>query len=61
MNLGREQVDMSQAALARRHEDMRQLYKLMMYLRHARYVGPVEPRAVDPDAVSDRRTRGSGR
>jgi hypothetical protein len=43
MMTNKREPDMSPIALGRRREEMRQLYKLMMYLRRARLVGPVEP------------------
>jgi hypothetical protein len=52
------ETDMSPAAVSRRHEEMRQLYKLMMYLRHAKVIGPVEP---GDHVVIDRRTNDSDR
>jgi len=45
---------MSPAVLARRREDMRQLYRLMMYLRRARLVGPVNPSVTPKTSGSDR-------
>lgn len=47
MTRSREPVDMSPTAVARRHEEMRQLYKLVMYLRGARVLGPVKPERTD--------------
>jgi hypothetical protein len=41
--------DMSQPALGRRREEMRQLYRLLMYLRRARLIGPITPSADRPD------------
>ncbi len=49
----KREIDLSPAAVARRHEDMRQLYKLVMYLRGARLIGPAE--------ASDRRKADSSR
>jgi hypothetical protein len=38
----KREIDLSPTTVARRHEEMRQLYKLAMYLRGARVIGPAE-------------------
>jgi hypothetical protein len=43
------EIDLSPKAVAQRHEEMRQLYKLAMYLRGARVIGPVEAGRGDAD------------
>jgi hypothetical protein len=49
----KREIDLSPTAVARRHEEMRQLYRLVMYLRGARLIGPAEATA-RPKADSSR-------
>ena len=50
MTTRREPVDMSPDAIARRLEDMRQLYKLMQELKKFERVGPVSTERPERDS-----------